>query len=352
METRHEVRADVARSADSRGTTREGERRSASGASMTDITAHPNEASERPVGRRREDRIVGASRPTQQLIERVTSASRSDLPVLIIGPPGSGRQFAGRAIHAWSERANAPVVTVSCGAISPSLQMREIFGSAAQAVAAAPEAFDGALSTADAGTVILADMEELGADVRKAVVAAASQRSFMRVGESTAIPLQARLIATATEPGDLFGELPHHDIALTPITERREDVLPLAAHFLASFAEEAGLTPVGFTADARDYLVSEPWPGNVRELRERIRQAVRIAGNGAVSAEALLLAADGAEVPSFKEAKRAFETRYVEGLLRRCGGNISRAARLAKKDRKDFYDVIRRTGVDPSQFRQ
>ena len=70
-----------------------------------------------------------------------------------------------------------------------------------------------------------------------------------------------------------------------------------------------------------------------------------------MSAEALMLTADGEHIPSFKEAKRAFETRYVESLLRRCNGNISRAARLAKKDRKDFYDVIRRTGVDPAQFR-
>jgi two-component system response regulator GlrR len=91
--------------------------------------------------------------------------------------------------------------------------------------------------------------------------------------------------------------------------------------------------------------------GNVRELRERIRQAVGLSGSGSVSAEALMLSTEGDEVPSFKEAKRAFETRYVEGLLRRCSGNISRAARLAKKDRKDFYDVIRRTGVDPTQFR-
>ena len=80
-------------------------------------------------------------------------------------------------------------------------------------------------------------------------------------------------------------------------------------------------------------------------------QAVRLAGDGSISAEALLLAGELDEVPSFKEAKRAFETRYVVGLLRRCGGNISHAARLAKKDRKDFYDVIRRTGVNPSEFR-
>jgi two-component system response regulator GlrR len=128
-------------------------------------------------------------------------------------------------------------------------------------------------------------------------------------------------------------------------------VLPLAAHFLRLYSDEAGVTPTGFTAEARSALLAEPWPGNVRELAERVRQAIRLAGGGAITAEALILAADGESVPSFKEAKRAFETRYVVGLLRRCGGNISRAARLAKKDRKDFYDVIRRTGIDPSEFR-
>ena len=89
----------------------------------------------------------------------------------------------------------------------------------------------------------------------------------------------------------------------------------------------------------------------MRELGERVRQALRLAGNGAISAEALMLSAEIETIPSFKEAKRAFERRYVSGLLKRCAGNISHAARLAKKDRKDFYDVIRRTGIDPGDFR-
>jgi two-component system response regulator GlrR len=148
-----------------------------------------------------------------------------------------------------------------------------------------------------------------------------------------------------------FGEVGHHAITLLPLTERREDVLPLAAHFMRLAADEEEIAPVGFTSDARNALLTEPWVGNVRELGERVRQAVKLAGNGAISAEALLLASEGDNIPSFKDAKRAFETRYVVGLLRRCGGNISRAARLAKKDRKDFYDVIRRTGVDPAEFR-
>jgi two-component system response regulator GlrR len=162
------------------------------------------------------------------------------------------------------------------------------------------------------------------------------------------------VIATSVERADRspFGELPQYQIRLVALSERSEDILPLAAHFLRLHADEEGVAPVGFTSEARSALLAEPWPGNVRELGERVRQAVRLARDGAISAEALLLAAEDLElVPSFKEAKRAFETRYVVGLLRRCSGNISRAARLAKKDRKDFYDVIRRTGIDPTEFR-
>jgi two-component system response regulator GlrR len=160
------------------------------------------------------------------------------------------------------------------------------------------------------------------------------------------------VLATVAEGADgALAPLGGERIRIEPLASRTEDILPLAAHFLSDFAADEGVEPVGFSADARRWLIEEPWTGNVRELRERIRQAIRLAGQGAISAESLMLSTEGDEVPSFKDAKRAFETRYVEGLLRRCGGNISRAARMAKKDRKDFYDVIRRTGVDPSEFR-
>ena len=189
--------------------------------------------------------------------------------------------------------------------------------------------------------------------MRERLAKALADGRFQRDGDGAGLPLRARVIATcaAAPARSPFGDVAHHVLQLPPLSARREDVLPLAAHFLRLFSDEAGVTPIGFTPEARSALLSEPWPGNVRELAERVRQAIRLAGSGAISAEALLLAADGENIPSFKEAKRAFETRYVVGLLRRCGGNISRAARLAKKDRKDFYDVIRRTGIDPSEFR-
>ncbi|MDJ0789140.1 MAG: sigma 54-interacting transcriptional regulator [Myxococcota bacterium] len=302
-------------------------------------------------GRRREDRIVGASESTRQLIAQATGAARTELPVILLGPQGSDRELVARAIHTWSSR-TTDLEVLSCAAIPEALQSRELFGCTEGVYPAVPGAYQGALERSAGTTLLLEDLDALRPDVAAALWKAARERSYRREGDGSARTLSARLICTGDSSAALsLGELPHHRIEIVPLDERPEDVLPLAAHYLQAFSEEESKEPMGLTADARACLQSESWPGDVQELRERIRQAVRLAGSATVSAEALMLARDAERVPSFKEAKRAFETRYVTGLLRRCGGNISRAARLAKKDRKDFYDVIRRTGVDPSQFR-
>jgi two-component system response regulator GlrR len=293
------------------------------------------------------------SRAAGRALDQATAAARSDLAVLIRGPDGAGKTYAARAIHSWGDRAEGPFVERSCAALPEALQAREIFGCAAGVHAMVPGEYEGALAQAAGGTLVLSEVERLRPDVRTALVQAIGQGTFRREGDSARQALRVRIIATdeSQAGGDPFGDLPHHEVEIPGLGERTEDILPLAAHFLAEFADREGAAVVGFSEDARAALVGASWPGNVRELRERVRQAVRLARGGAVTAEAMMLAAETAEVPSFKEAKRAFETRYVEGLLRRCGGNISRAARLAKKDRKDFYDVIRRTGVDPQRFR-
>ena len=279
--------------------------------------------------------------------------ARSDRPILITGPSGTGKEHLARAIHAWSARAASPFAVVACASVAPGLLGRELFGCSESAHPKLGEEYAGALARAATGTVLLNGIDQLPAPIADQLNKAIADGRYQREGDGAPVQLRARLVGTALEPRNPspFGDLPHHAIRLSPLNERREDILPLAAHFLRLAAEEEGVQPVGFTADARNALISEEWTGNVRELRERVRQALKLTGSGAISAEALLLATDGQEVPSFKEAKRAFETRYVRGLLRRCGGNISRAARLAKKDRKDFYDVIRRTGVDPAEFR-
>jgi two-component system response regulator GlrR len=287
------------------------------------------------------------------VVDQALAAAGADLPVSIAGPPGSGKEHVARAIHTWSKRASGPLVVLPCGATAEALLGREIFGCAHSIYPTLPDEYEGALGRASGGTLLLSHFDALPGELRDGVSKVMTDGRFQREGDASPRPLRARVIVSSHDPlpRSPFGELPQHSIQLAPLSERSEDVLPLAAHFLRMFAEEDGIEPVGFTADAREALLGETWAGNVREVAERVRHALRLAGNGAISAEALMLSADMNDVPSFKEAKRAFETRYVVGLLRRCGGNISRAARLAKKDRKDFYDVIRRTGVDPSDFR-
>ncbi len=309
--------------------------------------------SDRSTGRRRSDRIVGVGHASQLVTDQAMAAARVDLPLLVTGPAGSGKEHISRAVHAWSNRAANPFVVISCSAVNATLLGREIFGCAAGVYPQLQEAHAGGLSRAEMGTLFIDEIGKLPDSVRRDLVATIKQGSFRPEGGSSPSPLRARIVVAALEKPErsVLDDLPHHTIELRPLSERKEDILPLAAHWLRLAADEAGVKPVGFTSDARDALLNEPWPGNVRELAERIRQAVQLAGDGSISAEALLLAGELEDVPSFKEAKRAFETRYVVGLLRRCGGNISRAARLAKKDRKDFYDVIRRTGIDPTDFR-
>jgi two-component system response regulator GlrR len=304
-------------------------------------------------GRRREDRFVAVSAGARAAVDRALLAARSDQPVLVRGPAGSGRTTLARAIHAWSPSSTGPLEVLPCAAVPEPLQARELFGCAAGTYPALPEAYPGALERAVGGTLLIEGIEDLASSVTGALGRAISSGRWRPEGSGEERPLRSRLILTAERSiTDGILGVPHFEVALPPLSERREDLLPLAAHFLAQAAADEGVEPVGFTEQAQSGILEEAWPGNVAELRERVRQAVRISRNGAISAEALLLAAPSDRLPSFREAKRAFEARYVETVLRLCGGNISQAARLAQKDRKDFYDVIRRTGIDPMRFRR
>ena len=309
---------------------------SPAGSTLDRAAGGPGQHAGQPTGRRRNDRIISASAQMQTVVDQASGIARSHDPVLLVGPSGSGRKHVARAIHQWSVRAAAPLIEVCASGLSEPNQLRELLGDATSR---------GALARAEGGTLLVEGADHLSP--------AALARLSEAVREAGTNPGRARVLATIVAVGadGSISSIPGHRIQIAPLADRKEDILPLAAHFLAEFAAQESVETIGFSADARRWLIEETWSGNVRELRERIRQAVRLAGQGAISAEALMLSTEGDEVPSFKDAKRAFETRYVEGLLRRCSGNISRAARMAKKDRKDFYDVIRRTGVDPGHFR-
>ena len=179
------------------------------------------ETIDRPIGRRRSDRIVGAARATQEIVDQAMAAARADLPVVITGPEGSGKEHTARAIHAWSDRAAQPFVTVSCATTPEPLLARELFGCGAGAYPLHPGEYTGALARAAGGTLLVGRIDRMPAPVLQAFVEAVRRQSFRREGDRTSIPLRARVVVTSivqpeTSP---LGDVPQHTIRVAPISE-------------------------------------------------------------------------------------------------------------------------------------
>ncbi len=288
--------------------------------------------------------------------------------MLITAEEGVDKELVGRLIHAASEWATGSFFALDASLVPESLLGRELFGSEAGAIASLPMVADGALSRVGGGTALLEHIESVPKDLQQILALALEEGRFRRLGGGEFLPLDCRLIASSTETlegltssGRVAPELSRRlvlNIEIDALRDRREDILPLAAHALAAAREEIeqelGRTcsVTGFTREALERLREHNWPGNERELREQIRSALRLARGEEVGAEDLLLGGESTdEILSFRDAKRAFEREYVTRILRLCKGNISRAARIAKKDRKDFYDVMRRNSIKPQDFR-
>jgi two-component system response regulator GlrR len=319
--------------------------------------------------RRRVDRLVGTSRATLAVMEQIAVAGRGRFPVWISGDEGVEKDAAARLIHETSEWATGELFTLDASVVPKSLLAREIFGCEAGAVPALPGEHEGGLARAAGGTVLLDGIDSLPKDLQQLLALALERGRYRRFGGGEERALECRVIGAsalslteATSQGRVIPELSERfrilELSLLPLRSRPEDIVPLAAQALADarsdLSRQTGTdqTARGFSRDALHRLVEYDWPGNERELREQIRVALQLARGAEIEPQDLLLDWGAPEkVPPFREAKRAFEREYVVRVLRLCRGNISKAARIAKKDRKDFYDVMRRNAINPSEFR-
>ena len=319
--------------------------------------------------RRRSDRLVGTSKAVQRALEQVAVAGRGHFPVYIHGEEGVDKELIARLTHSQSDWASNGFFSLDASIMPASLLGRELFGAEAGSIPALPDAYQGAFARTPQGTVLIENVESVPKDLQQVLATALRTKQYRRIGGTELLPLSSRVVTASSLPLDaaagdgliipeLAEQLRLLEIRIPPLRERREDIIPTAAHLLslgrAEIERETGRPcPVrGLSRAAMERLREHSWPGNERELREQILAALRMSRTEELGPEDLLLSWEEAEeIPSFREAKRSFEHEYVTRVLRMCNGNISRAARIAKKDRKDFYDVMRRNEINPQDFR-
>jgi len=306
-------------------------------------------------------------------IERVAATPTS---VLIVGESGTGKERVAEALHARSLRAGSPLVTIDCGALSSSLLASELFGHERGAFTGADRLHKGAFERAEDGTVFLDEIGELPSADQSALLGVLERRRFRRVGGSSDLELEARVIAATNRDlraevntgrfrQDLYHRLAVVVLRLAPLRERREDIPLLVEHFARELGATGSTSSIDelFGAEQLARWQKHPWPGNVRELRNAVEAALVVgpqlggdphpapmpgSATGAASA-ALGLGDPDQPLPPYKDQRaavvREFERAYLGRLMAQAGGNVSHAARIAKMDRSHLIDLLHRHGL-------
>ena len=311
----------------------------------------------------RADFITASSR-MEDLLRRARLVAQSDASVLIVGASGTGKELLARAIHSASKRAAAPFVAVNCAAIPEALLESELFGHRKGAFTGAIYDHKGLFQSAEGGTVFLDEIGDMPVALQSKLLRALQEREVRPIGTSQAVPVDVRIIsathrnleervASGEFREDLYYRLNVVSFAIPTLAERPEDILPLARHFLTTTAARYGKDVRALAPDALELLVGAPWPGNVRQLANVVEQAVALATSPIVPAAlvASALKAEPAGLTPLDEAKRAFERDYLIRILRITKGNVSHAARLAQRNRTEFYKLLDRHQLHPSMFK-
>ena len=301
-------------------------------------------------------RLVGTSPSIIALRDTVDRLAGTDLPVLVLGPSGTGKEVVSRALHFGGSRADQPFVAVNCAAISETLLESELFGHEKGAFTDAVDTRKGKFELADDGTLFLDEIGDMSPGGQAKLLRVLEQKVITRVGGSQTIPINVRVIAATNQNlaeavsekrfrEDLFYRLSVVTLELPALAERPEDILPLAEHFLDEFCVEAGRVALTLAPEAQQRLVGHTWPGNVRELRNLMERVAFLCPGDQIEIDDLaFILAPGrepdVEMPEdagLSEATRRFQVDYIRRSIRLAAGNMTEAARLLGLHRSNLY---------------
>ncbi len=308
--------------------------------------------------------IVSRSSRMEELLSEALLVARSGASVLIRGESGTGKEVLAQAIHQASPRATKPFVAVNCSAIPEALLESELFGHVKGAFTGALQNHRGLFQVADGGTLFLDEIGDMPPALQVKLLRVLQERSVRPVGASQPVPIDVRvlsathrdldaLLADGSFREDLFYRLNVVTLTLPTLAERREDIPLLAQHFLATLAARQGKRVNAFAPDALRLLATAAWPGNVRQLHNVVEQVCALATTPIVPLALVqrALRVPSLEVLSYSEARRRFERDYLVGLLKLSDGNVADAARLAERNRTEFYRLLQKHALTPGRFR-
>ena len=308
--------------------------------------------------------IVTRSPAMEALLAQARRVAASDAAVCILGASGTGKELLARAIHRASRRAGAPFVAVNCGAIPEGLLESELFGHKKGAFTGAVQDRRGLFQAAEGGTLFLDEIGDMPAPLQVKLLRALEERVVRPVGSNEALAVDVRVvsathrkleerIAAGEFREDLYYRLNVVKLALPALAERREDVPLLAGHFLAEFGRRYERPRLALSPEAMEQLVAASWPGNVRQLLNVVEQAVALSATDVIPASLVRQALDAgdASLTPLDEARRAFERDYLARILKITAGNVTHAARLAGRNRTEFYRLLDRHALEPGMFK-
>ena len=307
--------------------------------------------------------FVTRSQPVQVVLEDARRVAKTDSAVLITGASGSGKEVLARAIHRASPRAKRPFVAINCTAVPADLLESELFGHKKGSFTGAQNDHPGLFRAAEGGSVFLDEIGDMPGELQVKLLRVLQEREVRPVGETRTLPVDVRVlsathsdlesrIAAGTFREDLFYRLNVVRLRLPTLEERREDIPLLVAHRLKQLAD-GGQPKRVYSPEAMEVLVAAAWPGNVRQLFNVVEQNVALSPGRVISGALVRrsLGEAGGGLPSFDEARAEFMRNYLRQVLELSGGNISRAARLAGRNRTDLYKLLHRHGINPGEFK-
>ena len=309
--------------------------------------------------------IVTRSPQMLRLLEQAKLVAQSDVSVLINGQSGTGKEVLAQAIHRASPRAKKPFIAINCGALPEQLLESELFGHAKGAFTGAVSSREGLFQAAEGGTLFLDEIGDMPMALQVKLLRVLQERKVRPLGSNRDIDIDVRILSAthrdlpkAMERNefreDLYYRLNVVNLRIPTLSERAEDIPVLANHLLRESAKRHKPFVRSFSTDAMKCLMTASWPGNVRQLVNVIDQCVALTTAPVIS-EALVtqaLQGENTALPTFAEARGHFEMTYLRKLLQMTKGNVTQAARMAGRNRTEFYKLLSRHGLDANDFKE